>query len=369
MTDFIKKYKPVVSIFLILIIFLTIYSYALVDPNITFINHPLWTHFRNFMVILGYYHRLTSALIFIFLITGLFVLHLLIGQTQINPLKIACAIGLVTLFSYPFLSHDFFNYLFDAKILTFYHKNPYFFKALDFSTDSWLRFMHWTHRTYPYGPVFLALSAIPSFLSFGKLVLSFFFFKSMYLIFYLLSVMLLARMNNKWALIYATHPMIIVEGLINSHNDFIALSLAAIGIYFFMKRKKSLIGLIIMLFSSGIKYITAPLLLISKNPQTRWISIIFLLQVLILIFITIKGEIQPWYFLALFAFIPFFEKLILRINIFFFGLLLSYYPYIRLGGWDTMAKIQMKHTIIWVFFVINMIYLIFIFLRKKSLIR
>lgn len=333
------------------------------------INHPVWTNFRNFMVNLGYYQRFLSTVIFVFLITGLFVLHLLIIQTGANALKIALWVGLITLFSYPFLSHDFFNYMFDAKILTYYHRNPYLLRAIDFPHDPWLRFMHWVHRPYPYGPFFLVVSAIPSFLSFGKFALSFLFFKGIYFLFYLISVMLLAKMNKKWAVIYATHPMILVEGLINTHNDFIALSLAIVGIYFFIKRRKSLFGLIFMLFSFGIKYITAPLLLISKNTKTRLMAIIFLLQILILIFVSIKGEIQPWYFLALFTFIPFFDKLISRGNIFFFGLLLSYYPYIRLGGWDTTDKIQMKHAIIWVFLAVNLVYLIFIFLRRRSLIK
>jgi len=79
-----------------------------------------------------------------------------------NPLLISILIGVGLLFSYPFLSHDLFNYLFDAKIVTFYHQNPYILKALDFPSDPWLRFMHWTHRTYPYGPSFLFLTLVPS---------------------------------------------------------------------------------------------------------------------------------------------------------------------------------------------------------------
>jgi len=65
---------------------------------------------------------------------------------------------LIGLISYPAYSHDLFNYMFDAKIATFYQQNPYLYKALDFPTDPWLRFMHWTHRYYPYGPSFLLLS-------------------------------------------------------------------------------------------------------------------------------------------------------------------------------------------------------------------
>jgi len=45
-------------------------------------------------------------------------------------------------------------------------------------------------------------------------------------------------------------------------------------------------------------------------------------------------------------------------------LLFSYYPYIRLGGWDSLEKLSLKHIIILVFFFINIIY--FVFLKKYA---
>lgn len=364
-------HKIITSFYFLLIVCLILYSYVLIDPNITFINHSAWNNFRSILIPIGYYRRDLSFYLYGFLISLLFLSHFYFLKHHKKAFlnRIILIVSILTLVSYPLLTHDFFNYLFDAKIFTFYHKNPYVFRALDFPHDPWLRFMHWVHRPYPYGPIFLIVTIIPSFLSFGKFVLSFFFLKTIYVFFYVMSVLLLKKMNRKWAFFYATHPLIIIEGLVNAHNDFISLSFAIIGLYFVLKRKNVFYGFIGLLFSAGIKYITIPLLLLSKNIRAHSSVIIFALQIGVIIVISMKGEIQPWYFLALFAFIPFFEKLLSQLNVFFAGLLFSYYPYIRFGAWDSVEKIQLKHNIIIIFAIINLIYLIFIFVRKKSLIK
>jgi len=290
----------------------------------------------------------------------MFLINFLITKTKSNPIKIALITAIITLLSYPFLSHDFFNYLFDAKILTFYHKNPYFYKALDFPNDPWLRFMHWTHRTYPYGPVFLLISLVPSFLAFGKFVLNFFFFKLMFVLFYLMAVYCLNKTNKKWALFFTTHPLIIIEGLVSPHNDLIGVSLAIVGIYYFLN-KRNMWGRLFLILSAGIKYITLPLVFISKsNKKINYL--VSLAITMILIYLVFKSEIQPWYFLTLLVFLPFNAQLINRLNIFFAGLLFSYYPYVRFGGWDQTWKVDLKHQIILFFFLINIVYLL---LSKK----
>lgn len=365
----IPRMKKLYALYILILSAATVYSYSLIDLNLTLFNHPLWTQIRNTIIQLGYFHRDISFVIYSALIIALFILHGAAVKKSLNPIKLSLMIGLITLLSYPFLSHDFFNYLFDAKILTFYHKNPYLYKALDFPWDPNLRFMHWVHRPYPYGPIFLGLSAISSFLSFGKFILSFFFLKLTYTFFYIVSVHLVNRINKKWALLYAAHPLVIIEGLINAHNDFIALSLALIGLYFLIQKQKTFLGFIMMLFSFGIKYMTAPLVLMRKNMKSTMVAIIFAAQLAVIILVSVKGEIQPWYFLVLFAFVPFLYGLLNKLALFFAGLLFSYYPYIYLGGWDTPEKIQLKHIIIFAGTGINLIYLSFNFLRKKSLIR
>ena len=362
----------ILFIYFLLIATFALYSYSLLDPNITLINHNIWESFRNIMVNFGYYHRQESFLVFIILSIGLILLHIKITQhKKINPIHIALISSCVLLFSYPFLSHDLFNYMFDARIVTLYGKSPYLFKALDFPHDEWLRFMHWTHRTYPYGPAFLPITIIVSFFSFSKLILNLLLFKFLFIIFYFASVYVLKQKNTTWALFFASHPLIIIEGLVNNHNDFIALSLGIIGIYFLGKKKK-LYGRIFTLLSGGIKYITLPLIFLynldSKEKSRYRVIVIFLSTLALIGYISFSSTPQPWYFLNLLVFLPLLPHIIKRTSIITFALLLSYYPYIALGGWDTKEKVMMKTVIIYSGVIINIMVLMFLksLLSKKG---
>jgi len=348
--------------------------------------------FREQIIQIGYFHRDISWAIYLIFIIILFIFHkwFIAHHKKVNIHYLLIGMSAILLFSFPFLSHDLFNYMFDARILTHYGKNPYFFKALDFPADKWTRFMHWTHRVYPYGPVFLLLSLIPSILGWGKFTLTLFLFKAIFIGLYVLSVILLAKLNKKWAITFATHPLILVEGLISSHNDLVALSFAVIGIYFLYKNKNKW-GRVFFLLSFGIKYVSLPVFFL-RAPMPKGIGaffkkikdyifnhsskksilerlqqnqnvFLFIMQILVIYYVIYTGEIQPWYFLALLAFIPFLNDFINKLWIFFFGLLLSYYPYIRLGVWDMVKGVNVKHAIIYVFLVINIIYLFIIYMK------
>src|SRR3989344_3731062 len=353
---------------------LSIYSFALIDPNITFFQTRGWEIFREKLVYFGYYERQNSWVAYFSLVIVLFAFHYFFVKKykQFNPIRLAIIIGVILLISYPFLSHDFLNYMFDARIITFYRQNPYFYKALDFPDDYWLRFLQWTHRTYPYGPVFLLITLIPSFFSLGKFVLSFLFFKSTFVIFYFLAVFYLNKLNKKFAVVFATHPLIIIEGLVNSHNDLIAVSLGIIGIYYLLI-SKALISRLFFLLSIGIKFITFPILLLTKSNKRRN-KFIFTFLIGVIVYLSIKSEIQPWYFLNLFIFLPLLKESIntsillgaSRLNIFFFGLLISYYPYIRLGGWDTIEKVELKHGIIGAAEIFNLLYFFYFYYLNRN---
>ena len=100
------------------------YSYALVDPNLTFVNHPLWATWRESMVQLGYYQRELSSTIYLILVALFFCFHFFFVHTK-QKIHLWILVGIVvvtTLIAYPFLSHDLFNYLFDARIFTYMEK-------------------------------------------------------------------------------------------------------------------------------------------------------------------------------------------------------------------------------------------------------
>lgn len=355
-----------IALYGVVLAFLSLYSYALIDPNLSLMSNKYWVMFRDPMVQFGYYHRDQSWYAYLTLVLLLFIFHYLFLRhyKRYNPLRIALGVGGILLFSYPFLSHDFFNYIFDAKILTVYGQNPYLHKALDYPTDEWLRFMHWTHRSYPYGPFFLVLTLIPSYLAVGKFILNYFFFKALFVGLYGLGVYFLGKLDKRSAIEFATHPLIIIEGVVATHNDLIAVALGIIGFYYLFKQNQ-VWGRVLFVLSAMIKYTTMPLPFVMTDKK-NWINwVVLIVQISLLAYLSFFREIQQWYFLTLFAYMPLYKSIIQKSNIFLFGLLLSYYPYIYLGGWDGDEKLWWKHIIIGVFAIFNILYLLVPLTTKK----
>ena len=381
-----------IALFVILTLGVTVWSWVLIDPNFTLINHADWTQFRAIAISIGYFQRQWSANVYVTLILLLSIVSYGIVRWYKGPIvPLLIFIGIVAgLCSYPALSHDLFNYIFDARILTHYHVNPYLYKALDFPGDSMLRFMHWVHRTYPYGPTYLLISLIPSALGLGIFSMTFFLFKAMHVIFFIIAGWLLSKHERTTALLFITSPLIIVEGLINSHNDFIALSLGIVGVYVLQKRK-NLFAFIVFLTSGLVKFISSPILILSiqdavsrlikvtpsvkdANPFHRRLLTIFSRSwvyksvqpwhlafggvVTLLIYLGVKQEIHPWYFLNLFLFLPFAPKVLEKCTIFFTGLLLSYYPYVVGGEWGQGGDVGVKRKIILWGFLVNSVVLV-----------
>jgi hypothetical protein len=188
----------------------------------------------------------------------------------------------------------------------------------------------------------------------GKFILNLILFKGLFVGFYLLGIYVLRKMNNVWALIFATHPLILIEGLVNAHNDLIAVSFGLVGIYY-LSKNKSILGKIFFILSAGIKYLTLPLILLSKkNKKMNYLVII--IQTALVGYLVLFREIQPWYFLTFFVFLPYYAQYIRMFDIFFLALLLSYFPYIFYGSWD---DIWIKQAIIITGFIINGGYLLY----------
>ncbi|OGG02333.1 hypothetical protein A2W14_03930 [Candidatus Gottesmanbacteria bacterium RBG_16_37_8] len=349
----------------LLVLAFSIYSYSQIDLNLTLSANRLYQEFQKQLIYLGYYNRPLSAAIYFLLIVLMFIFYfhiLRLSKVKKFPLVklIFILLGLnivIAVISYPALSHDFFNYLFDARIVTRYHLNPYQYKALDFPADLWIRFMHWTHRTYPYGPLWLAVTLPFSFLGFGKFVLTLVLFKVMFLIFYLSNIFLIWKISNNKAnnspvlpvLLYAFNPLIIIETLVSPHNENVMLFFLLLSIYFLQVKKSHLKSLISLLASVGIKFVTLVLLPLFFLKKLSLNLQLFLKLSLLLLMIPLIMEIfyrqaYPWYFIPLIGIavlIPseFIGKIIIALS---FGALLRYIPYLYSGTYSSQGYSQMN---------------------------
>jgi len=231
-----------------------------------------------------------------------------------------------------------------------------------------LGFMHWTHRYYPYAPLWLVFTVPLSFLGFQKLLPTMILFKGLALAGYFGSAWfiykILERIKPKKKLIglaiFAFNPLVIIESLVSAHNDILMIALSLAGFWFLLK-KKPLFAWLFLLMSIGIKFATALLvpvfLLISfwrwQKKKIDWEKV--WLKSLILmtagLFLVIKRtEFQPWYLLYLLPFVSLLPDkgwLFWLTTSLSLGLLLHYAPFLYLGNWDPpVPAIKLKLTLL-----------------------
>jgi len=347
--------------YLLVIIALFLYSFTQVDLNLTLSQFSLWQIAQKFFQQIGYFNRPLSTSFYILIILLLFGFYFFflslasknkISKKQVWSLTIISTV--ILSFSYNAFSYDLFNYMFDAKIITYYAQNPYLHKALDFPNDPMLNFMRWTHRTYPYGPAWLVLTAPLSFIGFNFFLPTFFLFKFLSSLSFLGTAYFTAKILKKISpknelfglTLFVFNPLIIIEGLVSSHNDLPMIFFAVLSLYFLIN-KKYIPFLLSLFFSIGIKFATVLLipfflypLFKKKENQIDWARFLNFLVPLMsipLILVTLRTNFQPWYLLYIVPFSPFLQNryysVIVSTVLPLFALL-EYVPFLYKGDWN-----------------------------------
>lgn len=353
------------GLYSLVLILLGVYTYTQIDLNLTLSSNPVYQAVQNKLILLGYYQRFESALIFFILISLFFIVYILIlkfnpKNPQTNKRLLLYTLVLTAVFgiiSYPAFSHDLFNYLFDARIVTKYHQNPYFYKALDFPADLWTRFMHWTHRTYPYGPLWLLFTLPFSFLGRGKFVLTLILFKLMFAGIYLLNIKLIKdiisgidkKNLNSQLYFFALNPLIIIETLISPHNESLMLLFLLFSYKSLLVYKQKIWAALWLLASIGVKFITLLLLplLFLKNQKLNFDKFILFSVILLSIPLVIEiwyREAYPWYFIPVIGVVALSQNYRLRnlLTAISFGALLRYLPFLATGEYSAYLGKQMN---------------------------
>ena len=237
-----------------------------------------------------------------------------------------------------------------------YGKNPYLYKALDFPKDPMLSFMHWTHRTYPYGPLWLAITIPISYIGNQIFIVTFLLFKILVGISYLGSVYFINKIVHKIdsktstlaTAFFALNPLILIESLVSGHLDIFMVFMALISL-FYLVQKRYLLTSMFLIFSIATKFATvfllpvflAVIVLQYMKEKITWpqVSIVSLVCLIFSVFAATQksGNFQPWYLMVL---LPFSALLVRNTYIFSaslifsFSALMSYIPYLYLGHWD-----------------------------------
>lgn len=225
------------SVFLASIVVLSWWSYQLVDHNLTLFPFSVYQEWQEIMWWRAENPLRLAREFFLIMVTiwgSYFAVIIAISRLE-KPrgIRIIGAFWLITamalFFGHNALSHDIFNYLFNAKMVMVYQANPHIKTALDFAQDPWVRFMHNIHTPAPYAWGWTALSLIPFGLSFGKFLLAYFGMKLW--MFGALALTLFFEWQllklEQWSWrervfrfsLLAFHPLLLIETLMNGHND------------------------------------------------------------------------------------------------------------------------------------------------------
>ena len=236
------NYKFLAGCYVLGIIALFFYSFTQVDLSLTLSKASWIQDFQKVFQYIGYFNRPLSTYLFIGIVIFLFASYFLIiknierfSKKQIWSLIMVSAVVLGI--SYNAFSYDLFNYIFDAKIFTHYGQNPYEYKALDFAAvqEPMLSFMRWTHRTYPYGPVWLGITIPISYLGMNYFLVTFFLFKTLMVSAFIATVWLIKKIVSdtkttdelQAIALFALNPFVLIESVVSAHVDIVMIFLSS----------------------------------------------------------------------------------------------------------------------------------------------
>lgn len=362
MTNSDRRTNIALVIFLSSLFILVVYSYSQIDLNLTLSSNAFYQKIQQQLITLGYFQRPFSTAIYLTLLLVLFSLQMFfIRQARLGKLKaltvgkLAVASAAILIFAYPAFSHDIFNYMFDARLLVTHRVNPWEFTALDFPQDLWTRFMRWTHRTYPYGPLWLFVTTPFYILGAGKFTLTLFWFKFLGAASYLASVWFIKKILKRTSpknvaagmVLFALNPLILIESLVSAHIDIVMAALFLFAMYLVVVKKKRLAGWIALLVSAAMKFVTIaaiPVWVWWRGERQRFekatIGMLLLLLLATGIAIVFR-EPLPWYFitpLAVGALLPQRKVFVVFGVALSMGMLLRYAPYLLRGDYSEWVR-------------------------------
>jgi hypothetical protein len=213
----------------------SLWSFALTDPNLVYMSWSPYWQYQQWIWSTVFANPILLTLIYSTCIIVLFLIYGWVWKTakhQAYNWRQWAIIWLLTisplLLSNNALSHDVFNYMFNAKMVLVYHANPHEVVALNYPDDLWTRFMHNTHTPAPYGYGWTVFSLIPAILGLGKFTLTWWWFRwlNVFAVFGL--IWILSKLHEqlfKTPLSSADlslvifNPLFVLEVISNSHND------------------------------------------------------------------------------------------------------------------------------------------------------
>lgn len=223
--------------------------------------------------------KLTGILLTIFLLYWVTVNIIDFSKISFKKLFLYTAlVGGVLFPKQPMYSSDLYSYIYRARMITEYGANPYLKTYAEFKEDIFYETIknRYADRYTIYGPLFLSIASIPSFLAGDSLALYIFNFKLLAYIGFLAVVYMIWKYtkSKKAVFLFAWNPLILMHSLVETHNDIYMIFLFLVGVYLIFTKdfKRTLFGWALVSASVLIKYFTAiflPFVFLYVLSQTK----------------------------------------------------------------------------------------------------
>lgn len=311
--------KIIKPIFIILLIISTIPSIIYLIQNKTILNFD-----KYFTILFNDTDRLEQTLIYIIILAIITALYVLILKNRdkifknIKQVYIFIAISAtICIFIIPFISSDIFYYLGIGRLDSKYGQNPYYTTITEFvesednakylENDTTLSAGYsnpWSDTTVVYGPIWTLICKIIAGMSFGNIDIGILLFKILGVLAHILNCYIIYKLTKKkiFVLLYGLNPFILLEGIVNVHNDMYIITFVLASIYFLIKKKNILASITFLALATAIKYFTIlllPFIIIyhfrDKKPLERFKNgIIYGIIFILIMIIPYLLYIQDW---------------------------------------------------------------------------
>ncbi len=372
------KNKLNLVVYGVLLAALAWWSWILTAPNLVLSTWAPYWNWQNWMWQTFYANRALICVLYAAIISALLIIFWKITKEQkfARPkhfLVTMCVTALPLLFSFNALSFDVFNYLFNAKMVAVYHANPHEQVALDFSSDPWTRFMHNTHTAAPYGYAWTGISLIPFYLSGGKFASAWLMTRGGNFLLLIATGILMCKWQKKIAgkydfkslALFFFNPLVLIELLMNMHNDLWMMWPALWALYLIypsqkngewtkVKAGKIMLSAAALFFSMTIKYSTLTLLPVwlfllilpwlkkNKLMKIKKLAYTYIFDgaagLMFLPLLTSRAQLfHPWYLLWSLSFLPFCKSKIVQTSLLILSAtsLYRYLPNLWVNGYET----------------------------------
>ena len=227
-----------------LILYFCLFLPAFLEKQITVtvknLNQSKAYSFLNFSYLSAM--ALVEGVIFFLILAGVYILFSYFFSTRKTPFNYQKIIGIslliaaVILWVKPFMSEDILFYIFRGRVESVYGQNPY---TVSYSTFPKDKFYHTSdyqvHKdlTSVYGPLFGYISCALTKIHKQSITWNIIIFKLFNVLLHLLNSFLIMKIlsedsqyvpKSDTLLYYCWHPLIILECLLNGHNDMLLIS-------------------------------------------------------------------------------------------------------------------------------------------------